>query len=658
MQPDDVGGQIERFAGYLRIHDEEGRVAPLFDGEEHDWTPDLAAVPAAPLPSASVPAPAASLPPGRPVPQAPEADRPAEDLPKPSAPAPAPAPAPPPAPPVAAAPDLPPLPGPGTAAAPAPVAASVPWIDVEHMAQGSQLVLVHQSNRLEDADLALANAAAGRPDWAVADPDARLAELDGAQADAPPDAVALRAALESPLELHAALGAVSAARVDAGAGVDAEAGVGAGAGWAGDAASGPGLWVDGARAQEAPARPGPEETAEAAPRDGGRDGLEAPGLETVLGGNRAETAATIRDLDDLSGTIVVMGDVQDLSLIWQTNVLSDEDVVLAAGLEAVPEGGENVLGNVAHFEDAPSIVGPGLASRPSLAPQWQVDTVAGDLFDINLLVQHNVLHDGDLAVHQQTTGFSRLALGGNDSIAEAELFFAAGYYDVTVVGGSLIRANLVFQSNHVVDDDALRVLASPDGAGRADGGGNVLWNDAQILVSGMDAFAPLGEDALAFHDALARGDGSADLPFALPVHGGGADAGMLRVLYVEGDYVDVNVIHQTNVIHDVDAALQVGRAAGELQAGGNQAVNAAVIVDTRGQGDVAMAGGTHYDDEMLIQTNIVAEDTDVRIVDPQTLASEVIAFLDPETLAEPAEPGAFAAILGGPDADVMGGMMA
>jgi hypothetical protein len=132
----------------------------------------------------------------------------------------------------------------------------------------------------------------------------------------------------------------------------------------------------------------------------------------------------------------------------------------------------------------------------------------------------------------------------------------------------------------------------------------------------------------------------------------------LRVLFVEGNYFDVNAISQTNEIYDADAALQFGVGQMSLATGGNVAASVAQIVDFRGQGNVAMVGGEHYDDEMMIQTNILAEDQDVRVVDAQTLASEVIAFLDPSLVTEPHEGDQFQFIPMEGEGDMLSGIMA
>ena len=63
---------------------------------------------------------------------------------------------------------------------------------------------------------------------------------------------------------------------------------------------------------------------------------------------------------------------------------------------------------------------------------------------------------------------------------------------------------------------------------------------------------------------------------------------MLNVLYVTGDYYDINAIWQINVIADVDTAIQYlngqppaddGTLTQSVSSGGNEASNDAIIVD-------------------------------------------------------------------------------
>lgn len=640
---DDVGEHIERFAGYLRLLKNEESIKPFLEGEAPEHGFEFSSIPLEALPQSPDPTPM--------VRSAGSAPR----LPGPDA-----------------APSLTPnavftpggamqfwngadkgsLPPPHFNILPAQTF-GVPDYDftIEYFFLGSQLVHVSQTNTLEDGDTVLEHPEAGRPGWANAD--SRLATfLEGAELlEAPADFVNLRDKVANPEDFPEAFQVVLSAQSDA----EEE-----GESWLTPlAVEGEGIWVDGVLSDTAPERPeftdrdrladpalgaDPEtidptgETSDL--KTEGRNGLERPGMEAELGGNLALASASIRDINDAGGTLVVMGDVHDLSVIWQTNRLSDLDEAHFAGPVAPLEADTNLLTNLARFQSDPSMIAAGLPSATPIAPRWNVDVVKGDLFDFNMLIQHNEIRDGDLSVQYAVTGFQRFVLGNNESVASSDIVVLRDYYDAIFVGGDMLRANMIFQYNVVFDDDVMRVIGSgADGTAATLGGGNTLWNEALIQRFGSDIFTPVTDGAEDFLDTLKGRESTLEDPPDLPVPAGG---GMpLRVLFVEGNYFDVNAISQTNEIHDADAALQFGVGQMSLATGGNVAASVAQIVDFRGQGDVAMVGGEHYDDEMMIQTNILAEDQNVRVVDAQTLASEVIAFLDPSLVTEPHEDDQF-----------------
>ncbi|MBM07582.1 MAG: hypothetical protein CMH88_14750 [Oceanibulbus sp.] len=656
---DDVGEHIERFAGYLRLLKNEESIKPFLEGEAPEHSFEFSSIPLETLPQSPDPTPMARI-----------------------------------------AGSAPRLPGPDAAPSLVPNAVFTPggamqfWngadkgslpplpfntspaqtfgapdydITIEYFVLGSQLVHVSQTNTLEDGDTVLEHSEAGRPGWANAD--GRLATfLESAELlEAPADLVNLRDKIANPEDFPEALQVV----------LDAQSDIAVEESWLTPlAVENEGIWVDGVLTDTAPERPeftdrdrlaDPELGADpeavdpnggaSDPKTEGRNGLERPGMEAELGGNLALASASIRDVNDAGGTLVVMGDVHDLSMIWQTNRLSDLDEAHFAGPVAPLEAGTNLLSNFAHFQSDPSMIAAGLPSAAPIAPRWHVDVVEGDLVDFNMLIQHNEIRDGDLSVQHAVTGFQRFVLGNNESVASSDIVVLRDYYDAIFVGGDMLRANMIFQYNVVFDDDVMRVIGSgADGIAATLGGGNILWNEALIQRFGSDIFAPVTEGAEDFLDILKGREGTLEDPPDLPVPAGG---GMpLRVLFVEGNYFDVNAISQTNEIYDADAALQFGVGQMSLATGGNVAASVAQIVDFRGQGNVAMVGGEHYDDEMMIQTNILAEDQDVRVVDAQTLASEVIAFLDPSLVTEPHEGDQFQFIPMEGEGDMLSGIMA
>jgi hypothetical protein len=132
---------------------------------------------------------------------------------------------------------------------------------------------------------------------------------------------------------------------------------------------------------------------------------------------------------------------------------------------------------------------------------------------------------------------------------------------------------------------------------------------------------------------------------------------------VSGDYYDYNVISQTNIISDVDAATQLLAAAPEgaqdLAAGGNAVTNAALIVNVGSTSDYQYLGGTVYEESLLVQSNIITDDDET--VHAANIHDDVVAVVAALSAASPDADAADAS--SGPSAsdihhsDVLGGML-
>jgi hypothetical protein len=138
--------------------------------------------------------------------------------------------------------------------------------------------------------------------------------------------------------------------------------------------------------------------------------------------------------------------------------------------------------------------------------------------------------------------------------------------------------------------------------------------------------------------------------------------GPLNVLYVTGDYYDVNAIWQYITVADADTALQLlsgeealtnaegGALIQSMQTGGNTLLNDAAIVDV-GTGTTEV-GGDIYTDTILVQAELVAIDhDDVTHGNTDALVNELIAFIgsdeDDEVPAHPIAPVQHEDMLGG-----------
>lgn len=138
----------------------------------------------------------------------------------------------------------------------------------------------------------------------------------------------------------------------------------------------------------------------------------------------------------------------------------------------------------------------------------------------------------------------------------------------------------------------------------------------------------------------AVGDGATTLD---PSYGKFVDGsgGVFNVLYVKGDYYDLNAIWQTNVTSDVNVIAQLigapSAAAQTLHPDGNeiQSVtsgkdslsNDAAIVDVGATN--TFVNGQVYGDTILVQANLLPEDKGhVLNHDAQALVPELIAFVN------------------------------
>ena len=103
-------------------------------------------------------------------------------------------------------------------------------------------------------------------------------------------------------------------------------------------------------------------------------------------------------------------------------------------------------------------------------------------------------------------------------------------------------------------------------------------------------------------------------------------SGTAHVLIVKGDYYDINYISQTNVLSDANVVSMGGSGQQTIVTGHNQVVNAATIIDGAG---VNVLNDHHYNDMILIQTNIISDGEKITGNNPNQLAPELVAFTSP-----------------------------
>ncbi|GGK39049.1 hypothetical protein [Salinarimonas ramus] len=405
----------------------------------------------------------------------------------------------------------------------------------------------------------------------------------------------------------------------------------------------PGIHVDGVRVDEDWERPSLE------PRAGmpdERNGHEAAGAHAELGANEAINAAIIEDLNELSLQTIVYGDHYRLDAIVQVNAIMDIDSLEQFGMLApshlaglagvsVPDATErNEVINIAEFVardvDLGALELPGFGGM-----RWTVDVLDGDFWDVKAAYQTNLMIDDDLYSKTDYSAFSQVRMGENLSVNYLDFTQLGGDYDLIVIGGNYYAANWIVQANVLLDSDAL-LVGHDGGFGRQtiSTSANQLTNDALIATYGGGEMVALGSGLAGFLPKLMSED-SLDPAEWWAVNGIGS--GSMRVLWVTGDYYDINLLSQLNVVSDADALAQIlpfyaahGADGAEqwIATGGNRLMNSAIIVDTEAAVATHVGGGI-YEEDFLVQAEIVIDGDDY---DDDGLAPELVAFTGGEDM--------------------------
>ncbi len=373
--------------------------------------------------------------------------------------------------------------------------------------------------------------------------------------------------------------------------------------------------------------------------DSSHNGMLHPGLDAQTGGNVSVNAASVLDADLPRVGFVVMGNAYTTNAIYQINELYSRVSVnadAATGSQHISTG-DNTTNNLADFTQS-TLNGPSGGAPLSLGANVHVDHVDGNFYDVNGILQTNMLSNNNTIVQSVTSSFDEVASGGDKQINELPLNILNNYYDVVIIQGDFHQANVISQTNVLVNEDTILSYSA-----RADGGSqsitvghNSLSNAAAIDGYGNTAFQPISSS---LSQALASLEsGKVDPALASQLDSNGSPT--LHVLDITGNFYDINYISQTNIMANADAVVQnlpgvssnlapTGAhttSTETVSSGGNSLANIAQIVVAGTSSDFQFLGGSHYDDAILVQANLVSDKEHVTIGDTQTLASEVIAF--------------------------------
>jgi hypothetical protein len=363
------------------------------------------------------------------------------------------------------------------------------------------------------------------------------------------------------------------------------------------------------------------------------------GLWADAGGNVSFNGALIVDLSASAHSMIVMGNYFHTNAIFQTNSTMDQDHINApdADPSAIVKG-QDTADNIADFIQHPGV----WASVPATfaGPQWHVDVVHGDFYSIHTVVQTNYLLDNDVIIQQGGGTHFNLVTGGNELGNLAQVFDGSIHYDLIVVQGAYHGMNVIFQNNILLNNDNI-TLATGDGTDPTQSvisGQNQLLNAATIENYGNNSFHPISDGLHGIVNSLGNGATDLDIQNGNLLPGSG---GTFNVLYITGDYYDVNSVWQTNVTSDVNVLLQLLDApSGAVQAlhpddqgtqsvitGQDKLTNDAVIVDVGPTN--AYVGGQVYGDSILVQANLLPTDGDHAVNhDMNALVPELVAFVN------------------------------
>jgi hypothetical protein len=397
-----------------------------------------------------------------------------------------------------------------------------------------------------------------------------------------------------------------------------------------------GYYLNGVRQDPAPTAPDHTPLPAPAPLPDTGHGL---GQWAVLGSNDSTNAALILDLTHAARTMIVMGDYFKTDAMFQTNTTIDHDQTSISGGQGTPSviTGGNVAKNVADFVQHPGVYST--IPVTYAGPNWSVDVVNGDYYNVHSVVQSNYLFDNDVITQTSADTHYNLVGGHNQLGNLSQIFDGNIHYDLIVVQGAYHGMNVIFQNNILLNNDQIKMAANgTDPSQSVNSGNNTLLNQGTIENYGGNHFSPLSADAKTIDSLLAAGATSLDPNLGAAIAGNG---GTFHVLYITGNYYDVNAVWQNNVTSDVNVIYQLqnqpsagamsyfrdGTVAQSVSTGNDRLANNAAIIDVNP--DNTYVNGHIYTDSILVQANLLPDHQDQAVnADTHTLVPELIAFVN------------------------------
>ncbi|WP_170335364.1 type I secretion protein [Ruegeria arenilitoris] len=344
------------------------------------------------------------------------------------------------------------------------------------------------------------------------------------------------------------------------------------------------------------------------------------GHTVIVGGNLAinEVAANVAWVD--APFIAVGGQAISLTMVSQVAVVSDMDQGNAGS-----GSGTNVVQSAQIEVEAKAA--PWLAQSTDDAEQpsfLSVDWIHGDLVVANFVKQMIDATDIDHIQTEISAASTLYAMGDNEMVNVSDLIQLGSFYDLIMIGGDMISVDMLFQTLVLMDDD---VVTGGMAAGTGGGDDNLVMNQASLTTIGEDSEGELNDNLT---EAMALSDMDlAALEEALLNDPMFAGMEQMRVLKIDGNLLQVNIVEQVTMLADQDDVHLSGPngAETEVLSGSNAMLNAANITKIGVDSTVMAAGGT-YSDLLLHQASLIEMPENE---ESEELANEAIALLMEES---------------------------
>jgi hypothetical protein len=349
-----------------------------------------------------------------------------------------------------------------------------------------------------------------------------------------------------------------------------------------------------------------------------------------VGSNIEANNAVLTNLEGLSTSLAVLGNYYQTEAIVQTNVFAGMDQFAGNGTASIAM---NTIENIADVQNQVPTLTSGGSGTTTSGLNWSVDVLNGNLLDIHSLVQTNYLTNNNVVYQTSYYGDSEIVAGSNSLVNSAQFQNLTADYDLIVVEGNYNQDDLIYQTNVLLDNNAVNFNGGGMASQSATGGGNSLVNDATIVDTGNHNYQQFNPDAMAVVQALESQAGTVDPNAVLSAFPN--LFGNINILVVTGNFYDVNYISQTNIMSNSNVVQLNGSPASpsgatqSVSTGNDITLNAATILDG-GSATSPYLQGNYYNDMILIQTNILGHEPKIAGQDPNQLVPELVAFTGPE----------------------------